>query len=180
MNNKAIYLIAILIAGASGAYYYFSGKSEKLNIPSKSNMMYSAEQIKAVKTDEQGQVHLRATIDSLSQDLKTTQSQMNNVRAALFKEGQQDTTFFAKTVNGYDDNQKVILSGEVVATKTTPNGDMTVVTEELTLYPKKREVTTDKAVKVDSQQIDFYSQGLTANLQTGEYEFTNIRGQYAK
>ena len=40
----------------------------------------------------------------------------------MYKDGKVDATFFAKQANGYDDNRKVILSGDVVATKLAPQG----------------------------------------------------------
>ena len=43
---------------------------------------------------------------------------------------------FAKQAYGYDDNQKVVLSGDVVATKLAPQGTIEFQTDELTGYPK--------------------------------------------
>lgn len=54
----------------------------------------------------------------------------------MYKDGKVDATFFAKQANGYDDNRKVILSGDVVATKLAPQGKIEFQTDELTGYPK--------------------------------------------
>ncbi|MDU6286625.1 MAG: LPS export ABC transporter periplasmic protein LptC, partial [Acinetobacter sp.] len=52
-------------------------------------------------------------------------------------------------------------------------------TDELTGYPKTREIETDHQVVVQSPQAEFVSKGLKANLNNGQYEFFNIRGKYA-
>lgn len=179
MNSKALYVVAILVASVSSAYYYFSGSSEKLNTQVNQNMMYAATGVKALQTNEQGELFLRATIDNLQQDLKTQQSRMNHVNATMYQQGQVDASFYAKTVNGYDDNKKVVLSEQITITKSSPTGDMTFLTDELTLYPKQKLLETDRQVTVQSAQANFISQGVKADLNSGQYEFFNIRGQYA-
>ena len=66
----------------------------------------------------------------------------------------------------------------MLATKIMQNGKMQFHTEELTAFPKIREIETDKTVIVESPQAEFISQGLKANLNDGQYEFFNIRGKY--
>src|SRR5690606_19926548 len=75
-------------------------------------------------------------------------------------------------------NTKVVLSQEVLATKIMQNGKMQFRTEELTAFPKTREIETDKTVIVESPQAEFVSKGLKANLNDGQYEFFNVRGKY--
>lgn len=180
MNTKALYAVAVIVAVISGGYYYFSGEREKLNVQKKSNMMYSATDVSLLKTDEQGQIELKATVDNLQQDLKTTNSEMNNIQAQAFRNGTLDAIFKAKKVNGYDDNQKVILSDGVRVEKTTPQGLMTFNTEQLTIYPKQRLMESEYPVLVDSSQAMFSSQGLKVDLNKGQYEFFKIRGQYER
>lgn len=97
----------------------------------------------------------------------------------MYKLGKVDATFFAKQAYGYDDNQKVVLSGGVVATKLAPQGTIEFQTDELTGYPKTRDIETNHQVTVQSPQGEFVSKGLKANLNNGQYEFFNIRGKYA-
>lgn len=179
MEHKLLYIVAIVVAILSGSYYYFAGKSAKLNIKQQSNLMYSAQNIQVMKSDEHGQLQLRAVIDDLQQDLKTEQSQMKHITATVFKDGVEDARFFARTVKGDDNNQKIILSDGVMVTKTSPQGDMELSTNQLTFYPKQKRIETDHQVLVQSNHAMFTSQGLSADLNTGLYEFSTIRGQYA-
>ena len=178
MDTKVLYVTAVVIAAISGGYYYFGGKSNKLQVDSSKNMTYSAENINLTQTDEQGKLNLRATVDRLEQDLQKQTSHLVNLNASTYKDGAVDATFFAKQAKGMNDNEKVILSDQVVATKLIRDGKMEFHTEELTAFPKLKVIETDKTVTVLSPQAEFVSQGLKANLNDGPYEFFNIRGKY--
>src|SRR5690606_17948403 len=101
-----------------------------------------------------------------------------NLNASTYKDGEVDATFSAQLANGYEDNSRVVLSQGVVVTRLLSEGQMQFKTEELTGFPKTREIETDKTVQVTSPQAEFISQGLKANLNDGQYEFFNIRGKY--
>lgn len=178
MDTKVLYLTAIAIAAISGGYYYYSGKGNKLEVDSARSMTYSAEKINLTQTDDNGNLYARAQVDRMEQDVQKETAKLENLNASLYKNGAVDATFYAKVANSYDDNQRVVLSGNVVATKLMPQGKMQFQTQELTGYPETREIETDKQVNVQSPQAEFVSQGLKANLNDGQYEFFNIRGKY--
>ena len=179
MDTKVLYVTAIAIAAVSGGYYYYSGKSNKLQADSARSMNYSASNINLTQTDEHGKLYIRAKVDRLEQDLQQKTSQLDNLNASMYKDGRLDATFFAKVANGYNDNEKVILRHDVQATKLMETGQMVFRTDELTALPKTREIETDKQVTVESPQAEFVSNGLKANLNNGQYEFFNIRGKCA-
>lgn len=178
MDTKALYVTAVLIAAISGGYYYYSGKGKKLDADSAQSMTYSAEGIHVVQTDEKGNLYLRATVDHLEQDLRKQTSKVTNLNASMYENNQVNSTFYAKQANGYEDNQKVILTGQVKATKMGEQGEMVFLTDELTGYPKRRVLETTHEVTVTAPNASFISQGLNADLNTGEYEFSHIRGKY--
>ncbi len=179
MDTKVLYVTAIVIAAVSGGYYWYGGKSKKLEADAAQSMNYSAEGIRLVQTDAQGNLHVRAEIDRLQQDLKNKTSKVENVHASMYKDNVVDATFYAKQGNGYDDNEKVILTGQVKATKIGEMGQMVFQTDELTVHPKVRTLETTKQVNVNAPNGEFISQGLQADLNQGQYEFFNIRGKYA-
>ncbi|NNH01128.1 LPS export ABC transporter periplasmic protein LptC [Acinetobacter sp. ANC 5414] len=178
MDTKVLYVTAIAIAAISGGYYYYSGKGKKLEVDSARSMTYSAEKINLTQTDDDGNLYVRAQVDRLEQDMQKQTSKLTNLNASLYKNGVVDATFYAKVANGYDDNERIVLSGDVLATKLMQQGKMQFRTQELTGYPKTREIETNKQVIVQSPQAEFVSQGLKANLNDGQYEFFNIRGKY--
>ncbi|MCO8047900.1 LPS export ABC transporter periplasmic protein LptC [Acinetobacter towneri] len=178
MDTKVLYVTAIAIAAVSGGYYYYSGKGKKLETDAARSMTYSAEQIHLTQTDEQGNLYVRAQIDRLEQDMQQKTSKLENLNASMYKAGEVDATFYAMQAQGFNDNEKVVLSDQVLATKLLKQGKLTLETAELNVFPKTREINTDKQVVVQSPQADFISQGLKANLNDGQYEFFNIRGKY--
>lgn len=179
METKHLYAVALVIVSISGGYYYFSGKGNKLQDGTAQNMSYVANDVKIRQTDEKGLVAVEASVQNAIQNQENGTTQLNNFHATTYSSGQTDTIYSAKQANGYDNNQKIILTGEVVAQKTTPQGMMNFSTDELIGYPKTKIVETDHVVHVDSAQSNFISKGLKADLNTGQYEFFNIRGNYA-
>lgn len=179
MDTRALYIIAVVIASISGGYYYYSGKGKKLEANSAQNMTYSAEGIHLLQTNEQGNLHVRAQVDHLEQDLNKKTSKLINLNASMFVNDQVDSTFIAKQALGYNDNEKVVLTGQVKATKMGEQGTMIFLTDELTSYPKLRTLETTHQVTVEAPNAEFISNGLKANLNDGQYEFFNIRGKYA-
>ena len=178
MDTKALYIIAVVIAAISGGYYWYGGKSKKLDASSAHNMTYTAENIHLVQTDEHGALYVRAKVDHLEQNLQNDTSKLTNVDASMYKDNVVDTTFYAQYAHGYDDNNKVVLTGQVKATKISEQGLMVLETEKMTAFPKLRTLETSSQVTVNSPNAQFISQGLNADLNQGQYEFFNIRGKY--
>ena len=178
MQTKTLYTVAIIVTALVGTYYYLSGKKEKLDIAKQSNISYSASNVRVIQSDEQGQLALRASIEQAQHDLKTRRSAMKNVQATMFEGNKVDATFSAKQVHGENDNEKVVLSDQIIARKFNEHDVLQVETEQLTLYPKQKTLETNHQVTVQSAQAQFTSQGLKADLNTQQYEFSTIRGQY--
>ena len=179
MDTKALYITAIVIAAASGGYYYYSGKSKKLDGSSAQSMTYSAQDIHLLQTDEKGNLYIKATVDQLEQDRNTQTTSLKNLNASMYQQNKVDATFYAQQADGYNDNEKIILSGNVLATKLGDYGQMKFYTDQLVGYPKQRTLETSHQVKVETPSGEFVSQGLQVDLNDGQYEFKNIRGKYA-
>ncbi len=180
MDTKVLYVVAILVAALSGGYYYYSGKAKKLDVDSAKNMTYSAQGVHLTQTDEQGNLYIRAEIKQLQQDMQQKTSRLDQLNAVMYKQGKPDATFYSKQANGFDDNSKIVLLGDVIATKLSEQGNkLEFRTDELTGYPKTGQLETQHQVTVQSPNSEFVSQGLKANLNNGQYEFFKVRGKYA-
>ncbi|MCF9045908.1 LPS export ABC transporter periplasmic protein LptC [Acinetobacter nectaris] len=179
METKNLYVIALVIAAVSGGYYYYSGNSKKLDTNASRNMTYAAQNVQLTQTDEKGDVSIRASVDQIIQNKQDATTQMYNLHATTYSHGQENGTYYAPRGDGYNDNQKLILRDDVVVNRNSPQGMITFKTDELTGYPKEKRIETNRTVNVDSTQSQFVSQGLNADLNSGQYEFFNIRGKYA-
>ena len=179
MDTKVLNIIAVSVAAISGGNYYYSGKAKKLDVDSAQNMTYSAQGVHVTQTDEQGNLYIRAEVKQLQQNMQQKTSQLDQLHAVTYKQGKADATFTAQQAKGYDDHRKIVLMGDVVATKLLTQGQMEFHTDELTSYPKTKQLETQRPVTVQSPSGQFVSQGLKANLNNGQYEFFKIRGKYA-
>ena len=178
MDTRLLYISAVVVGALSGAYYYYSGKSQKLDVDSAHSMIQSADDIQLLQTDDSGKLNLRGQVDHMEQNLQSKTSQAKSIKVSLYKNDVVDATFIANQAKGFDDNAKVILSGAVRATKAGPNGDMVFLTDQLTGFPPLGTLETDQTVRVYSPDAEFVSKGLKADMNTGQYEFFNIRGKY--
>lgn len=179
MDTRLLYVFAVVIALVSGGYYYYSGKNQKLDVDTARNMTYSADGVHLLQTDEQGIVSVRAQVDHLEQNLQDKTSKLVNLNVSTYRNDQLDANFLADEGRGFDDNKKVILSGNVRATKQSASGPLKFFTDELTGYPELGTLETQHKVRVESSGGIFLSQGLTADLKQGQFDFSNIRGTYA-
>lgn len=179
MDTRLLYVFAVVIALVSGGYYYYSGKNQKLDVDTARNMTYSADGVHLLQTDEQGIVSVRAQVDHLEQNLQDKSSKLVNLNVSTYRNDQLDANFLADEGRGFDDNKKVVLSGNVRATKQSASGPLKLFTDELTGYPELGTLETKHQVRVESSSAIFVSQGLTADLKQGQFDFSNIRGTYA-
>ncbi|AOA57906.1 LPS export ABC transporter periplasmic protein LptC [Acinetobacter larvae] len=178
MDTRILYLAAVIIASISGAYYYYSGKGQKLETQNSSNMVYSADGLDVLQTNEQGDLYIRAEIEHLEQNLQNDTSKLRKIDATMYLNNQVDATFKANTAAGFNQNEKIILSGDVKATKVLQTGQMIFTTDQLTLFPKQRQLETQQRINITSPGSQFVSQGLKADFNSGQYDFFNIRGEY--
>lgn len=181
MDTRLLYSIALMIAVISGAFYYYSGKSARLNAEKNQNLSYTATQVNILKTDPTGALASKTSAEHLEFWIENKQSELKVLRSIWYQNSQPSATFKADQAVGLNDNTKVILSGNITAQKLPmPNQPlMTFTTNSLTSYPKEHRIETKAPILIQSPSGQFTSQGLTANLLEGQYNFFNIRGQYA-
>lgn len=181
MDTRLLYVIALGIAVLSGLFYFYSGKSARLNAGNNQDLSYSATNIHLIKTTRTGQLEATTTAGRLQRWEQENRNELEQLQSMWYQEGQPTATFNADKAVGYNDNTKIILSGHVRAQRLTSNGQASIsfTTDQLTGYPKQNRIETDRPVLIQTNQGQFTSQGLTANLDQGQYNLFRIRGQYA-
>lgn len=180
MDTRLLYVIALCIAVVSGMFYYYSGKSARQDIVNFRDFSLIASNVNIIKTDESGALSVKTEAQHLQQWANTSRSQLNNLNTFWYKDGQQYATFKADKGYGFDNNSKVILSGNIVAQRLPTDNEplMTFTTTQLTGYPKEHRIETSQPVVIQSAQGRLTSQGLKANLNDGQYNLFHLRGQY--
>ena len=180
MDTKLLYSIAFVFSIIVGAFYYYSGQSEKLVLPNNQDLTSTAEHIQITQTDEDGQLYAKTNIEHMTQWMTNERVELKIIQGNLYDNGQIHAAFNANTATSDNGYQTVQLSGDIVLSKLNPQQQpiITFHTDQLQGDTKTHQIQTDRLVLVTNPQAQFTSQGLNANLSTGQYEFFNIRGKY--
>ncbi|KAA8734684.1 LPS export ABC transporter periplasmic protein LptC [Acinetobacter qingfengensis] len=180
MDTRLLYSIALAFVTVVGGFYYFSGKSKKLDTAANQNMNSTATNIHVTQTRGDGQLYAKAQANHLTQAMQSGRTEIDRLQGELFENGKTSATFFANKGIANNDYQDVQLVGNVTLNKVsddkTPN--ITFKTDQLSGNTKTNQIETNSPVQVQSPQAQFTSQGLKGNLSTGYYEFFTIRGKY--
>lgn len=180
MDTRLLYTIALVIVTVVGSFYYFSGKSKKLDTLSNQNLNSTAHNIQVTQTNDQGQLYAKAQAEQMVQSMHDGRAEIDKIQGMLYENGQPSATFHADKSIATNEYQKIELIGNVnvarLSNQNTPN--ITFKTDRLIGYTQTNQIETNNLVEIYSPQAQFTSQGLKGNFNTGEYEFFSIRGKY--
>ena len=182
MDTRLLYTISLGIATVVGGFYYFSGKSEKLSGGSGQSLISTATQIQVTQTNHLGQLHAKATIDHVKQWMREEKAEAEKIQGTLFEDNKPTYTFNADQGLASPRYEHIKLLGNITVSQLAPHNqqpELTFKTDELNGDTKQHQVETDSPVNVSSAYANFTSQGMKADLTTGQYEFFKIRGTYA-
>lgn len=180
MNNTRILIVlALIIAGIAGWFFQKHGEiAPPVNIEP-SEVDYEATDIKAVQTNEDGETEYELNADSISHNPNTNQDEMSGITMNWEPSATQRYQIQAGTAAINQQSGDLKLSGGFVLTSqeksVQANSEPIKVTgSELKGNTKSRQVFSDKPVKVEQGMNRFEAASMTANLETGDYEFGNI------
>lgn len=181
MDTRLLYTIALVIATVVGSFYYFSGKSKKLETAGNQNLNSTAENIQVIQTSENGQLYAKATAKHLTQWMQDNRAEIEQIQGILYENGRQNATFHADQLIARNDYQDIELTGNVEVSQFDPNQQQALQfkTQSLKGDLKTHKIRSTDTVYITHPQGQFTSQGLEADLNTGQYDFFKIRGIYA-
>ncbi|PIE47035.1 MAG: LPS export ABC transporter periplasmic protein LptC [Gammaproteobacteria bacterium] len=176
MKTKPLFIIALIIAVA--AFWLFKNNVEVSTPISIENPEIDSEAtgIEAVQTNEQGETEYQLNAKKLTHNSVTNRDEISGLsmewtpatdknyqltsgKASLNQEtGEMELTGGFKLVgNALDDSSKIIVIGT-----------------ELTGNTKQKILISNQPVKVVQGDNSFEAQSMTANLEIGDYDFSNI------
>lgn len=181
IDTKVLYGVALLSAALAGGLYYYSDPKIAGMPQLSSGMDYSARDIRLLQTDANGQMQSRTLAQQLRHFSQDDRSELSQVDSIWYQNGQPRATLLADYVLANRDYQQIELRGRVMVSQIGQQSTPTVVlkTESLRGYPRQKRIETTHPVLIDSAQGQMTSQGLSANLAEGQYQFNHIRIQYA-
>ncbi|MCH4247355.1 MAG: LPS export ABC transporter periplasmic protein LptC [Acinetobacter populi] len=181
MDTRLLYTIALVIVTVVGGFYYYSGKSKKLETAGSQNLNSTADNIQVVQTNEHGQLYAKASAKHMTQWMQTGRAEIEQIQGMLYEAGLPSATFHADKSIATNDYANIEMLGNVTISRLAAdnNPSVTFKTDRLLGLTKNNTIETDRPVQVTSPQAQFTSQGLKANLSTGQYELFALRGKYA-
>ncbi|MFW2177121.1 MULTISPECIES: LPS export ABC transporter periplasmic protein LptC [unclassified Moraxella] len=177
MSTKVLMVLGLVCILVSA--YFYASNDAKLTQPNlkPSDIDYQATAVKALQTNEQGQVDYQLTADKVTHYLNAKTAVMQNAQILWRPQADRAVTLVAKNAQLDEVKQIVTLKDDVVMTSETtssPAPKITLKGQDFIGNLSTNMVTSDQPVSVVQGQNSFESQQLTANMATGDYQFNRV------
>lgn len=184
MNTRILIVLALIIAGIAGWFFQQQGEiAPPVNIEA-SEMDYEATDIKAVQTNDQGETEYELNAESLTHNPKTNQDEMSGI--TMNWEPSETQRYRIQTGKATINQQTgdLHLSGgfTLVSEDKSSAADadaqevepIKVSGQALKGNTQSKQVYSEQPVEVEQGMNRFTASSMTANLETGEYEFGQV------
>jgi lipopolysaccharide export system protein LptC len=182
VNTRVLIVLALIIAGIAGWFFQQQGEiSPPVNIAA-SEMDYEATDIKAVQTNEQGETEYELNAESLTHNPVTNQDEMMGITMNWEPSAEQRYRIQAGMATINQQTGELNLSGDftlVSEDKANKEGatdiePIKITGQSLQGNTKSKQVYSNEPVTVEQGMNRFEAASMTANLETGEYEFGRV------
>ncbi len=179
MNTRLLIVLALIIAAIAAWFFQQQGKiSPPVSIET-SEVDYEATDIKAVQTNEEGETEYELNAESLVHNPETNQDEMSGITMNWEPSDEQRYRIQADSATINQQTGDLSLSGgfTLVSEDKTDTSDVEpieVTGQTLKGNTKSRQVYSDEPVKVVQGMNRFEASSMTANLETGDYEFGQV------
>ncbi|MGP4713086.1 MULTISPECIES: LPS export ABC transporter periplasmic protein LptC [unclassified Psychrobacter] len=178
MNTRVLIVLALIIAGIAGWFFQQQGEiTPPVNIEA-TDVDYEATDIKAVQTNDEGETEYELSAESLTHNPKTNQDEMSGITMNWQPSDEQRYLIEAGSaaINQQSGDLRLgggfsLVSEEKSASDIEP---IKVTGQTLIGNTKTRQVYSNEPVKVEQGMNRFSASSMTANLETGEYEFGQV------
>ena len=179
MNTRVLIVIALIIAGIAGWFFKQQGDiTPPVNIET-SDVDYEATDIKAVQTNEQGETEYELSAESLTHNPTTNQDEMKGITMNWEPSDEQRYRIEAGSAAISQQTGDMSLSGGFSLVSEGKASDSNIEPIKVTGATlkgntKSGQVYSNEPVKVEQGMNRFEASSMTANLETGEYEFGQV------
>lgn len=184
MNTRILIVLALIIAGIAGWFFQQQGEiTPPVNIEA-SEMDYEATDIKAVQTNDQGETEYELNAESLTHNPKTNQDEMSGITMNWEPSETQRYRIQAGKATINQQTGDLHLSGGFTLVSEDKSsaavGDAQQVApikvsgQALKGNTQSKQVYSEQPVEVEQGMNRFTASSMTANLETGEYEFGQV------
>ncbi|GAA0313271.1 LPS export ABC transporter periplasmic protein LptC [Psychrobacter aestuarii] len=175
MNTRILIVIALIIAGI--AVWFFNQQGE-VSPPVKiqtSEVDYEAADIKAVQTNEEGELEYELNADALKHNPETNQDEMSGITMNWEpSETQRYRIEAGRAAINQQTGDLQLTGGFTLVSESDSENPIKVTGERLTGNTKSKKVISDRPVKVEQGMNRFEAAAMQADLATGDYEFGQV------
>lgn len=179
MNTRILIVLALIIAGIAGWFFQQQGKvSPPVSIEA-TDVDYEATDIKAVQTNDKGETEYELTAESLTHNPETNLDEMSGITMDWEPSTEQRYRIEAGSAAISQQTGELSLSGGFTliseGNKDAPDiAPIKVIGNTLKGNTKSGQVYSEEPVKIEQGMNRFEASSMTANLETGEYEFGQV------
>lgn len=179
MNTRVLVVLALIIAGIAGWFFQQQGDVAPPVSMAPTDVDYEATEIKAVQTNDEGETEYELTAESLTHNPETNLDEMSGITMNWEPSAEQRYIIEAGTAAISQQTGDLSLSGgfslvsqgNKAASEVEP---IKVTGSILKGNTKSGKVYSDEPVQVEQGMNRFEASSMTANLETGEYEFGHV------
>ena len=179
MNTRVLVIIALIIAGIAGWFFQQQGDVAPPVSMAPTDVDYEATEIKAVQTNDEGETEYELTAESLTHNPETNLDEMSGITMNWEPSAEQRYRIEAGTAAISQETGELSLSGgfSLVSEGNKDASEVEpikVTGSTLKGNTKSGKVYSDEPVQVEQGMNRFEASSMTANLETGEYEFGHV------
>ena len=179
MNTRVLIVITLIIAGIAGWFFQQQAEvSPPVSIEAP-DVDYEATEIKAVQTNEEGETEYELTAESLTHNPETNLDEMSGITMNWEPSAESRYLIEAGTAAISQQTGDLSLSGgfSLISENKKESSDIEpikVTGSTLKGNTKSGKIYSEEPVQVEQGMNRFEASSMTANLETGEYEFGQV------
>lgn len=180
MNTRFLFIISLLIALFAVWFYRNQGDLDSILNMSTTNIEYEATEILAVQTNEDGVAEYSLTADNLTHYSDQNFDKLIAMKLNWRPSRDQNVMINADEAVMYHEQSKVVMTNNVLFSSqlsdnlTSAKPPLKLVATELIGDFEQKKVFSEKPIKVTQANNSFESSDFVADMNTGDYEFSNI------
>lgn len=175
MNTRVLIVLALIIAAVAGWFFKQQGEVEPPKPMQTSEVDYEASDIKAVQTNDEGELEYEVNADALKHNPETNQDEMSGI---TMNWQPSDTQRYRIEAGRAAINQQTgdlqLSGGFTLVSESDSDNPIKVTGERLTGNTKSKKVSSDRPVQIEQGMNRFEAAAMQANLATGDYEFGQV------
>ena len=182
MNTRVLIVLALIIASIAAWFFQQQGEISPPVTIQPTDVDYEATDIKAVQTNDEGETEYELSADSLTHNPLTNQDEMSGITMNWEPSKEQRYRIEAGSATISQQTGELNLSGgftlisEAKADKAGASdiAPIKVIGKTLKGNTKSGKIYSNDPVKIEQGMNRFEASSMTANLETGDYEFGKV------